>query len=63
MLELGKVKKGLLEKMLEAYFGIISVKEAGIASDIDPRRICDYCRNLKSKRPFKKRLYIWKYLS
>lgn len=40
-----------------------TVKEAGIASDIDPRRICDYCRNLKSKRPFKKRLYIWKYLS
>lgn len=39
-----------------------TVKEASIASGVDPRRISDYCNKRRNKRPFKKRLYIWKHL-
>jgi hypothetical protein len=39
-----------------------TVTEASISTGIGRRRISDYCNKRRNKRPFKKRLYLWKYL-
>lgn len=39
-----------------------SVTAAGLATGICRKRISDYCNKRRNKRPFKKRLYLWKYV-